>query len=73
MDIEDKKRLGEELKRLRIENNYTLEELGNVFGVTHKSVQFWEQGKNEIKLGTLLKLAKFYNVSIDEILDNAGL
>lgn len=73
MNDKEKIRLGEELKRLRLKNNLTLTAVGLRLGVTHKSVQFWEQGKNEISLTTILKLAKIYGVTVDEILDNARL
>lgn len=73
MTNKELKLLGTELKRLRLINQYTLEEVAKILGVTHKSVQFWEQGVNEIKLSRLLVLAKVYNTTIDDILKNSNL
>ncbi len=66
-------RLGGVLKELRLKNNYTLEEVGNMLGVTHKSVQFWEQGVNEIKLAKFIMLCSIYKTTIDSVLESAGI
>lgn len=73
MTKEELVKLGGVLKELRLKNNYTLEEVGNKLGVTHKSVQFWEQGVNEIKLAKFIMLCSIYNTTIDSVLESAGI
>lgn len=62
--------IGLALKDARNEQGLTLEQVADHFGVTHKSVQFWEQGRNEIKLTTFLELCKLYKVSPDKLISN---
>lgn len=64
--------LGNTLKEIRTKNNLTLTEVAEKLGVTHKAVQFWEQGRNEIKLSTLMSLCELYNISVDDVLNRAG-
>lgn len=64
--------LGIVLKELRLQNDLTLEEVAEKLGVTHKAVQFWEQGFTEIKLTRLVQLASIYNSSVDDVLNRAG-
>ena len=64
--------LGETLKELRLKNNYTLEEVAQKLGVTHKAVQFWEQGRTEIKLTRLVELAKLYGTTINDVFEKSG-
>lgn len=64
-------RLGSVLSNKREINNYTLEQVAAHIGVTHKAVQFWEQGVNEIKLSKLITLCQLYNVTIDQLLEEA--
>ncbi|WZU00354.1 helix-turn-helix domain-containing protein [Erysipelothrix sp. D19-032] len=73
MTEQEKIRLGKTLKDLRVSKDMTLEYVAEQLGITHKSVQFWEQGKNEIKLSKLIILAKLYGTSIDEILDQSNI
>lgn len=56
------------IKRLRIENGLTQEELANNIGVSQSAVYLWENGKSDITGSYLVCLARFLNVSTDEIL-----
>lgn len=73
MNQDEKDRLGLILKKYRIKNNMTLEYVADKLNITHKSVQLWEQGKNEIKLSKLIAISKLYNISIDSILEEANI
>lgn len=60
--------LGENLKRLREERNLTQKE---VAAQLHKSVQAYSQyelGKREPDLDTLINLADFYQLSLDNLI-----
>ncbi len=43
--------------------------LGEMFGVCNQTVSFWESGSREPDLDHLLKIAKFFNVPVDYLLD----
>ncbi len=53
------------LKELRLEARISQRTLANVINATQKAIGFWEKGINESKLSFLIKLAQFFNVSID--------
>ncbi len=61
----------ERLKDLRVERHLKLEELEASTGISSSALGSYENDKNnnkEINHGSLLKLAKFYGVSVDYIL-----
>ena len=53
------------LKELRMEAGISQRTLANAINVTQKAIDFWEKGINEPKLSCLIKLAQYFNVSID--------
>ncbi|MBQ0125500.1 MAG: helix-turn-helix transcriptional regulator, partial [Clostridiales bacterium] len=59
---------GEFLAKLRSEKNLTQEELGEIIGVSNKTVSRWESGKYLPPVEMLDTLAEFYGVSINEII-----
>ena len=60
--------LGKNVKEFRLEKGLTQKELAEKIGVTQGTIHFWEQGINEPTSGYLVKLADFFNISIDELL-----
>lgn len=61
---------GKELKTLRESNKLSQRRLGEDLNVCNQTVSFWESGKREPDLDTLLTIAKYFNVSIDSLLGN---
>lgn len=59
---------GENIKELRKERNLTQKELAEIIGVSQSAIYFWEKEINEPTAGALVKMAKFFGVSVDEIL-----
>lgn len=55
----------ERLKELRIENNLSQEQLASKVGLSHTAIGLWEQNKRTPNLDAVIKLAKFFKVSID--------
>lgn len=55
----------ERLKSLRFQNGVTQKAIAEGIGVTPVSVQRFEYGTARPKLETVIKLADFFNVSID--------
>lgn len=56
------------LIRLRKQNGYSQEELGNQIGVTRQTISNWELGISTPDLSKIVELAKIFNVSTDELL-----
>lgn len=54
------------LKELRIANGLTREQLSKESGMTVRSLGRWENGETDIMLKTAVKLAKYFDVSLDE-------
>ncbi len=56
------------LKDLREDSDLTQSEVSKIINCTQATYSKYELGKREIPVGSLLKLAKFYNTSVDYIL-----
>ena len=61
-------KLNEQLLFLRKQKNITQEELAQVLNVTNQAVSKWESGSNCPDINLLPEIAKYFNVSIDELL-----
>ena len=59
---------GKNLKYLRAINNITQEELGKNLGFAKTTVAGWENERCQPDINTLIKIAKFFNVSVDVLL-----
>lgn len=57
------------LKQLRTEKNLLQKDLACILGVSTSAYGFYEQGKRQPDLDTLCKLADYFGVSIDYLLD----
>ena len=58
----------ENLKSLRMETGLTQKQLAQNLGVLERTVSYWERGERECDFSTLVKIAKFFNVSIDDLI-----
>lgn len=56
------------LKTLRKENNLTQPELAKALNVSNGMISFWENEKYEPTASNIIAIAKFFNISIDELL-----
>lgn len=65
----DQKKIGAFLKNLRNEKNLTQEQLAEMLGVTNRSISRWENGINMPDFDFIIEMAKYYDVSITEILN----
>lgn len=57
------------LKQLREENNISQSEIAIFLNIKQNTYSQYETGKRQIPIDTLIKIAKFYKVSTDYILD----
>ena len=55
-------RFGVAVKELRIDRKLTQGQLAKELGVLERTVSFWENGKRECDLATLVKICDFFNV-----------
>lgn len=65
--------LGAEIKRLRLEREMTQEALAFAAGVERSYVGYVERGDNNVAFLTLQKLATALEISVSELVANAGL
>lgn len=62
------KKIGQYLRTKRTERKLTQAELAKEFGVTYQAVSRWENGDSIPDIETLVMIADFYQVSLDDIL-----
>lgn len=55
------------LKDLREDSDITQAQIGKILGTTQKQYSRWETGESEIPFHNIIKLAEYYNVTIDYI------
>lgn len=72
MDIENSKlqlkiTIGQNIRKLRLANKLTIDELSEYLGISPSFLGIVERGKRGLCLQKLLKLTKLFNVSLDEI------
>lgn len=60
---------GRHLKALRIEKGLSQQKLGEQLGFCNQTISFWENNSREPDLDTLLKIAHYFDVSIEELLE----
>ena len=60
---------GKKLKELRIEGGFSQQKLGEILGFCNQTISFWENGSREPDLDTLLEIAHFFEVSLEELLE----
>ena len=63
---------GERLKKLRIENQMSQDELAEKLGVSAQAVSKWERGKSTPDLAVIVPMAKLLRISTDRLLGNEG-
>ena len=66
----EKSNFGKRVKKLRIDNGYSMQELANKLNVTKSSINMWENSNSVPKDNILIALSKIFNVSIDYLLGN---
>ncbi|MDI3508754.1 MAG: hypothetical protein PWP48_1345 [Clostridiales bacterium] len=61
--------LYERLVKLRKERKMTQEELANILGISRSALSLYETNKRQPDFQTICRLADFFNVSVDYLLD----
>ncbi len=61
--------IGKNIKYLRENSGISRKELSSAIGVDVRTISYWENGVNEPKASYVAKLAQFFGVSADYLLD----
>ena len=59
---------GTRFKDLRIEKGLSQRKLGEILGFCNQTISFWETGSREPDLDALVKIANYFEVSVDYLL-----
>lgn len=62
-------RMYRRIRELREDSDFTQKELANYLHCSQQAYSNYENGARDIPLSALIKLARFYSVSIDYILE----
>jgi transcriptional regulator with XRE-family HTH domain len=60
--------IGENLRKLRIRNELTQEQLAEIIGVSPQAISRWENNSTYPDVTMLPSIANYYNISIDELM-----
>ena len=63
---------GTRLKELRKEQGISQRKLGEIFEVCNQTISFWESGSREPDLDTLVRIAHYFNVSLEYLLEDSA-
>lgn len=65
----NQKKIGEFLKRLRNEKGITQQELADMLNINNRTISRWETAVTMPDFDILIELAKYYDVSVEELLN----
>jgi len=60
--------IAKQLKKIRKENNITQIQFAEIFNISNGTIAMWETGKRQPDNEMLLKIANYFNVSVDYLL-----
>lgn len=58
-------KIGESLKEVREENKKSVYDVEKEIGISHQNIYKWEKGESEPSITACIRLAKYYNCTID--------
>ena len=59
-------KIGEKIKELRIEKEYSQMQLAKIIGVSQKAIDYWERNVNEPKASYIIALVRTFDITFDE-------
>ena len=62
--------IGEKLKELRVKSGYSQEQIAEILGVKREVISYYENNVRIISTTNLIKLLKFYGVSLKDFTDS---
>ena len=60
--------IGNAINKLRLDSNLSQEQFAILFGVSQQSVQKWENGGSVPELSKIIKISKYFGVSLDALI-----
>nr|WP_280157227.1 helix-turn-helix transcriptional regulator [Priestia aryabhattai]MDH3130291.1 helix-turn-helix transcriptional regulator [Priestia aryabhattai] len=61
-------RLGEQIRKIRKNENLSQEQLGQKMNVTRQAIYKWESGKGYPDIQNLIMLSELFEISLDELI-----
>ena len=61
------KKIGENIKNLRLENNMNLDELSSVTGIAKNNLINYELGKKQLNIKNLIIVCNYFKIKIDDL------
>ena len=61
-------KLNENLRNIRIDRRYMLRDIAEITGVSVQAVHQWETGETNTPIDKIVKIAKFYGITVDELI-----
>ena len=65
-------KIGRNMRTVRKSKKLTQEELGKVLGVSKTAIVNYESAQRKISLDTIVKLCKFYEISVNDLICDYG-
>lgn len=65
----EQRNLGKFISKLRKEKELTQEELGDILGVSSKTISKWECGNSIPDISILKEISKYFKISIEDLVD----
>ena len=65
--IIDNKKIGDNIKNLRLENNMNLDELSSVTGIEKNILINYELGKKQLNIKNLIIVCNYFRIKIDDL------
>ncbi|MCL2061533.1 MAG: helix-turn-helix domain-containing protein [Firmicutes bacterium] len=62
--------IGEKIKSFRLEKRLNIRQLAEIVGTSRSSISRWECNLAEPKLEYLKKLAAFFDITLEELVNN---
>lgn len=59
---------GKEIKKIRLQNGYTQQELSKAIGIPQNTISWIENDKGIENISQCVQLADFYGISLDELI-----
>jgi len=68
-NLTDLQKIGLNIKKYRVQKNYTQENLAYDADISNRTIQRLENGHNDAKVSTLLKISRILKINAKDLLD----
>ena len=64
-------KFSQRIRECRLAKNISRKNLANCLFVSERLISYWENGKRECDFDTLIKIANYFDITIDYLLGNS--